>query len=43
VQADARIFPAVVEDGMRHLAEVLDAARVIPRPNSRSPLMRFQG
>jgi succinate-semialdehyde dehydrogenase/glutarate-semialdehyde dehydrogenase len=25
------------------LAEVLDDARVIPRPNSRSPLMRFQG
>jgi len=25
------------------LAEALDDARVIPRPNSRSPLMRFQG
>jgi hypothetical protein len=25
------------------LAEMLDDARVIPRPNSRSPLMRFQG
>jgi hypothetical protein len=25
------------------LAEVLDDARVIPRPNGRSPLMRFQG
>jgi succinate-semialdehyde dehydrogenase/glutarate-semialdehyde dehydrogenase len=25
------------------LAEVLDDARVIPRPNSHSPLMRFQG
>jgi hypothetical protein len=25
------------------LAEVLDDARVIPRPNSHSPPMRFQG
>jgi succinate-semialdehyde dehydrogenase / glutarate-semialdehyde dehydrogenase len=25
------------------LPEVLDDARVIPRPNSGSPLMRFQG
>jgi succinate-semialdehyde dehydrogenase/glutarate-semialdehyde dehydrogenase len=25
------------------LAELLDDARVIPRPNSPSPLMRFQG
>jgi hypothetical protein len=25
------------------LAEVLDDAPVIPRPNGRSPLMRFQG
>jgi hypothetical protein len=33
----AYFFPLTV------LAEVLDDARVIPRPNSRSPLMRFQG
>jgi hypothetical protein len=37
IRSRGYFFPLTV------LAEVLDDARVIPRPNSGSPLMRFQG